>query len=420
MNESGWNLRQAEVSQRNDVYGESIDTLIFDPDGMMRVQFGESEDLLSDPDSEFGSVVNTQDQERVPFTDEFGVRRSNDAKYRKLQFFLGDQWYPCIDIVSSDSGITLDAPSIRIDRTEVQLEFRTDDIAIVHRTRGLRSNDNRGRTFYFPIREELVYAKRIIANVMRVSSFQAAFGAIRTLLGGNSADALKCWARQQENASSTANSDTIDVPAPGVLTTTSNVKWEFPDTGAGLVNHMEILAGVLRTCASGANMPEFMLTADVSAGNFSSTLVSEGPFHKSMQWEQSQMIAEDIKVYMAALRYAAQSRKFGFSLRDLRNVRLDVRPPRVQTRNRQEDFDIASTLNDKGYLSAKTLTQSEQYDYESEQAQRAREIPVEQPLPLGSALHSKLSMPGPLPGKNGDPMKEPGVSKGNPEKIVKV
>jgi hypothetical protein len=100
---------------------------------------------------------------------------------------------------------------------------------------------------------------------------------------------------------------------------------------------------------------------------------------------------------------------------------LEVDPPRVQTRNRKEDFDIAAELHDKGLLSDKTLLSSEQYDSDSEYAQRAMEIGREQPLPIGSSLHGKAGgEPGPMKSSDADPMKEPGVSKGNPEKRVPV
>lgn len=417
MNENGWMLRQQEVCRRNDTYGETYDALIFDRDGMVRLQFGESIDVFEDPDSDYNGIINNKDDRGSlvkPFKDEFGVRRTNDIRYRKIGYYLGDKWYRDVEVVSTDRGVNLDP--------QVDTEEDYDkDTAILQRTRGLGVNANRGRTIYFPVRSELVYAKRIIANVMRVSSFQAAFGALRSLVGGQAADQMKAWARDQDNASSNGMNDQMDIPAPGVVTTTSNIKWEFPETGRGLINHMEILVGILRVCASGLQLPEFMLTANVSEGNFASTLVSEGPFHKAMDFCQQQVITEDMRIYWAALRWAAQSKKFGFTLTDLRKIRLEVDPPRVQTRNRKEDFDIASELHDKGLLSGKTLLSSEQYDSDSEYAQRALEIGKEQPLPIGSSLNGKAGgEPGPMPKSDADPMKEPGVSKGNPEKRVPV
>jgi hypothetical protein len=44
---------------------------------------------------------------------------------------------------------------------------------------------------YWPVREELIFAKKLLANLMRTSSFQAAFGAIRTIMGNPSVDAVK-------------------------------------------------------------------------------------------------------------------------------------------------------------------------------------------------------------------------------------
>jgi hypothetical protein len=403
MTENQWSLRQAEVAKRNDIYGESIDILLFDNDGMVRTQFGESEDLVEDPESEFNGIINNKDEERKPYRDEFGVRRTNDLRYQKTQYYLGEEWHSDLSRVVR-AGV-IDEESLR----------NTRETAILMRTRNLLNVDNRGRTLFFPIRSELVYAKRILANVMRVSSFQAAFGAIRTLVGGTGSDQMKMWQQQQENVSAGSNNDLMNVPAPGVITKTANVNYEFPDTGKGLINHMEILTGLLRVCSTGIKMPEFMLTSNVSEANFSSTLVSEGPFHKGMQFEQHQMVEEDKRILHAALIWAAKSRKFGFLLSDVQKIRLEIKGPRVQTRNRKEDFEVNNKLNDKGLLSNKTLTTSENHDFDSEQAQRQTEQGSEIPLPIGSEIAIKASQPGPVEGGKADPMKEPGVSKGVPK-----
>jgi hypothetical protein len=61
---------------------------------------------------------------------------------------------------------------------------------------------------------------------------------------------------------------------------------------------------------------------------------------------------------------------------------------------------------------------SEKLDRESEQAQRQSELKNELALPKGSSLATTAALPGPVTKKKTDPMKEKGVSKGNPEKIT--
>ena len=174
---------------------------------------------------------------------------------------------------------------------------------------------------------------------------------------------------------------------------------------------------LLRACASGMKLPEFMLTANVSEGNFASTLVSEGPFHKGMRFEQYRMVDEDQRVIRQALLYAAASEAHDMTIQDVENTVVYIKPPRVQTRNRQEDFDVNKDLYDRGELSGKTLLAEEGKERESEQAQRALELKAELELPKGSSLAGKAgSEPGPIEGSKADSMKEKGVMKKDPTK----
>jgi hypothetical protein len=148
--------------------------------------------------------------------------------------------------------------------------------------------------------------------------------------------------------------------------------------------------------------------------------VSEGPFHKGMKFEQYKMVTEDEIILMQALRYAAQHGVMDLTEADIEAVTLKIKPPRVQTRNRAEDFDVNKELFDRGELSGKTLLAEEGKERESEQAQRKIELAHELELPKGSSLAtSTATPPGPVPAKKTDPMLEKGVSKGNPEKNTK-
>ena len=202
--------------------------------------------------------------------------------------------------------------------------------------------------------------------------------------------------------------------APGIVTVPATIKYEFPETGAGQSNHIEVLVQLLRACASGMMLPEFMLTANVSEGNFASTLVSEGPFHKGMKYEQSLMVSEDLRIIWQALRWGAQTRALDITLADLEQVTIEAKPPRVQTRNRKEDFEIGMDLWKNGRISGKTLNKQEGYEYEEEQAQIAIERPTELPPPLND--RSSTGTPGPNPDHKGDPLKEKGVLAGDPNR----
>jgi hypothetical protein len=200
-----------------------------------------------------------------------------------------------------------------------------------------------------------------------------------------------------------------------VVTIPSQIKYEFPETGAGNSNHIETLVSLLRACAAGMKLPEFMLTANVSEGNFASTLVSEGPFHKSMRYEQSLMVQEDLRILKQALWYAAESGEHDLTTADVLQVKLEIKPPRVQTRNRQEDHEVMKDWWDRGAVATKTALAPEGLEAVAENAQRKIELTTELPLPAGSPqAPQNLGTPGPAAGNKADPMKEKGVSKKDP------
>ena len=211
----------------------------------------------------------------------------------------------------------------------------------------------------------------------------------RTILNGGTRDAAAEYLNSQQGGTKASGERDADDGGTGHRDGAATIKYEFPETGAGQSNHIEVLVQLLRACASGMMLPEFMLTANVSEGNFASTLVSEGPFHKGMKYEQSLMVSEDLRIIWQALRRAPDPR-LDITLADLEQVTIEAKPPRVQTRNRKEDFEIGMDLWKNGRISGKTLNKQEGYEYEEEQSQIAIERPAELPPPLNDRSSTAL------------------------------
>jgi hypothetical protein len=393
--ESYWYQRQAEVCNRLDRHGEVFDILQYQDDGILQLQFAEPVDLDDDADSEYQFSEDSD----LAYQDFLGVRRTNDLMFKPVAYFIDGAWYDDLRYKTKKNMLA---------------DFADDtDVLIQHRKRNVLSRDNRGLSLYWPVREELTWAKRLLANLMRVSTFQAAYGMIRTVSEIHSADAVKSYLGSLQTGTANANNaEKFDFPAPAVVTKPASVTYEFPETGAGTSNHIEMLVNLLRACASGMRLPEFMLTANVGEGNFASTLVSEGPFHKGMRFEQGQMINEDLRILYQALRWAAEKSVDGISHEDIDRITLEVKAPRVQTRNRKEDFEVNQAMWEKRVISRKTFAASEDKDDEAEQAQIATEIPAEHPAPLSI---QKIPTPtGPEPGLKSDQLAEKGVMSGEP------
>jgi hypothetical protein len=135
-----------------------------------------------------------------------------------------------------------------------------------------------------------------------------------------------------------------------------------------------------------------------------------------MRFEQALMVSEDERILLQALKYAASRGVMDLTETDVDAVRMHIKPPRVQTRNRKEDFEVNQVLWEAGKLSSKDWLASEGYEHDSQQAQIQMELAKELPLPLGSPHAATANAdPGPKPKKKADPTKEKGVSKGFPK-----
>lgn len=404
MTENDWANRQQEVCHRLDQHGEVFDLMRYDTDGMLRLAYVEPTDLENDPKSPFQQY---DDSDR-PFIDLLGVRRTNDIFFEPQAFFvdglqdgiwLGDFRYHMKQARSEGEMVPYFrqfTPSLRS--------------LVFYRRRNVISKAPRGLTFYWPVRDELRWSKLLLGNLMRISAFQSAIGALRTINDTVSSDAVRQYLASAQDGTKASPAESMDSPAPMVVTKPSSIKWEFPDTGLGNSNHIEVLVQLLRAASSGMRLPEFMLTANVSEGNFASTLVSEGPFHKAIRRNQQVLINEDRQIMEAALRYAAESGNFGLTMADIDAVKVEAKPPRVQTRNRQEDFEINQKLWENGLLSGKDLLASEGYEYRPQHAQ----IQLERNEELPPSIASPSAKTGPTPGMSADALREPGVMSGDP------
>ena len=125
------------------------------------------------------------------------------------------------------------------------------------------------------------------------------------------------------------------------------------------------LQAELRAIASRLIMPEFMLTSDASNSNFASTMVAEGPAVKNFESEQDAQIEYDLELLNEALDYAADSGLIDPS--DRKAIKIDVKAPSVQVRDRLEEARIREIDVRLGILSPQTATAESGRSYQQEQ-----------------------------------------------------
>ena len=406
LEEMDWPERQSECMHRLDKHGEAIDLLYYDPNGRLKLGWVEPWDLDDDPSSPFIDD-STSDK---PFIDRLGIRRTNNSLFRNVAYYVTDggasgQWIGDLHYHGTMPRVLANFNS----------EFSPgQDTLLQYRRRNALSGDPRGLTFYWPVRDELRWAKLLLKNLMQVSAFQATFGAIRTLNAAAGGDAVKSFLQSSNSGGANDQAERMDWPGPAVVTVPNSIKYEFPETGAGNSNHIDVLVQLLRAASAGMMLPEFMLTANVGEGNFASTLVSEGPFHKAMRREQNRLANEDLRLIWQALAWAAANGQDGLSAADLEAVVIEAKPPRIQTRNRVEDFEIGKGLYELGLKSGKTLAAQEGDEFEQEQAQIQRERSIVMPPLTENPQQNQQTGPDGRPMNRADSMREPGVMSGDP------
>lgn len=244
-----------------------------------------------------------------------------------------------------------------------------DASEIQHRKMNVDGNVKRGLPLFYPVEPNLRRVEKLLRNMSHVAGIQAAIAMLRKHSGAGSDGAtVDAWMQSNADVSvSRANlSNTYHKQyAPGtILDSSAAIDYEFPASGIDASRYVVVIQAELRAVACRLNMPEFMLTADASNANYSSTMVAEGPAVKSFQRWQATMIEEDLEIFDQVLDLAVEGGMITEEQRD--QVDIDVTPPTVTTRNRLEETQADQLLVGGKAMSIDTWQQRNELDPEHE------------------------------------------------------
>lgn len=132
------------------------------------------------------------------------------------------------------------------------------------------------------------------------------------------------------------------------------------------------------------NAPDFM-TGDASAQNYATALVSEAPFVKARENDQrsygrhfERLIWKALRIYHECGCLGQLSFQQLFSL-----VKLKFDYPEVASRDKAQQAEVATKLNDLGVISKRTIASEFGYDFDEEQQEIKKEPKTEKPQPMG-------------------------------------
>jgi hypothetical protein len=322
-----WAGRQQETALRLDRDGEVFLRLFTGADGVTRVRFIE-------PGQVYAPAAATQDPSAS-----FGIATEPDDVETVLAYFI--------------DGSAVDASSIQ------------------HRKANVDANVKRGLPLFTPVRKNLRRAEKLLRNMSTVAEIQSAIALIRKHHGATRTAVQQFVANSGTPAvgggGASPRSESVRRYAPGtILDAYGNVEYDFPAAALDASSYVAVLQAELRAIAARLVMPEFMLSADASNGNYASSLVAESPALRTFERLQARQMADDEELLRRVLENAAAAGRLDRAASEV--VELQIEGPSMSVRDGKQEAETRAIEFAHGVLSAQTWAMLAGYDYEREQA----------------------------------------------------
>jgi len=323
-----WTRRQAEIVRRRDRDGEVFLRFFVDADGLTRVRFVEPDqvstpvELASHPAAACGILTDRHDVEEV------------------IAYFIDGQPVPAAEIQ--------------------------------HRKANVDSNVRRGLPLFYPVRKNLRRAEKLLRNMSSVAEIQSAIALIRRHTGATRTAVqqfVSDTATRVATDPATGQTRTVQRYEPGtIIDAPAGMEYDFPAAALDAGKFVAVLQAELRAIASRLVMPEFMLTSDASNGNYSSTLMAEGPALRMFARLQAEQVADDLAVLRRVLANAVAAGRL--PAESLSAIDIQAVPPSLEVRDPLKEAQVHKIEHTAGILSPQTWSQRRGLDYEQEQANR--------------------------------------------------
>ncbi len=291
--------------------------------------------------------------------------------------FIDPEWIDAPVEEPESEGIETEAGDVespryylRIDPSSGELLERIPAEEIVHTKYGSDSNEKRGRSFFVSILDPLERFLQWQETELQARKLQASIVLWRRVQGGPlQAQSVADGARGGLGGGGDYRHERI---RPGTILTTSagtEIKYLQPDTNFG--DAVPLGRMILLSIAAGAGIPEFMLTADAANGNYSSTMVAEGPAVKLFQSEQRFFTRAFTALWRKLMRDAV---RLGVSsVGELHQVEPRWTYPELISRDRPRERQADVELIRAGVLSRAEVQRREQLEPRAMRAEIAGE-----------------------------------------------
>ncbi len=260
-----------------------------------------------------------------------------------------------------------------------------DPSHMVHVKRNVDCTIKRGVSDFYVVWEQLIDAYKLLRNTARGHAILSAIAFIREHAPGVNQSQVETMRSSSAFSRYTQPTRTEgDRPRythrydPGtILDTGRDTQYKaspLAEQGVGAATEL-VENMILRIAGTNWVMPSYMITG-ASDANYAAALVTEAPFVKYCQRQQTKEKADDTEILWKVLNIAiggGRLDKFGVTIGDLKAlVNIKVEVPIVHSRDRNVETNRRKILHDDGIISSETWAAEEGYDYEKELKEGAK------------------------------------------------
>jgi len=293
--------------------------------------------------------------------------------------FIDPEWIGATSTQPDSQGIETEQGDVETVRYYLKIDPKNGELIeripaneILHSRIGVDSNEKRGISFFASMLYSLNQFQQWQETELRARKLQSSIVLWRKVQGGPAQASAMAQAAKTGTLPGVPQDVNQEQVRPGTILTTSagtEIKFLQPDTNFG--DAVPLGRMLLLGIASGAGIPEFMLTADASNGNYASTMVAEGPAVKLFQCEQNYFCGEFERLWKRLMQEAVFQNQLDEET--LQQAELHWSKPELISRDRPRERQADVALINAKVLSRAAVQRKENLDPQ----QMQREIDAE-------------------------------------------
>lgn len=260
------------------------------------------------------------------------------------------------------------------------------------------SNAKRGLPMSFQVDQNFRNCEAILMSMITLANARAKVAMVRKIQDGPpeavSALVEKTTDIQLNDPMTNSKLNIERMPYGSILTSSSNIEYEFPDIGSFADECKETLMTNIRAICAHYGISEVQLSQNTNSNTYASAIVAESPSHKNfLRWQK--MMGDFIagkrtqpqqSIMWKQIVYAVERGMLPTNA--LTDLRITYRGPSVVTRDQHEEAQSNKIYYDMGVKSANDIAAEIGVDYEEQQKHKMADESIDNILKTVTKLSS--------------------------------